>query len=660
MITLEIKGLIASQNGMETALQLSKEERNIELIADIKNGTTFSKACCWKDYKHFIHALLEFGGIIEAEYQEVAGLPDEYQYPISHLLIYPDGEIVILGSSSLVYIERNEEWGGIYPQQSISQDLLDEKSIKMAEFMSGNGFVGYVSFEFMVCLENNNIWFKAIMPYIGSNLSYLYLILLANASSSVEKNGSMQVNINHGKVRNYKHIHKTAFMNINELEEEAEKLFPTKMKMETRCFLVSPGLIHQSLNYIGKTLFNKLCACRGVDYDETKKTGTFMPVLASVQQVHLSLVVSQTTLVESVETFLRDMALINRSLPDTVGPINNFGCTLLYFRSLLQHIRPLYTHQAIQITDTFVPNLMEQQMSTFCDLSTEKLASIPLAVAVKCKGEKITISLTNEVYNLLQVEPPSKDLRYEFSDFGMESLGTNAYFRKETRIKQGLTVDGYINALKSQMNSNLNLGPIPEEILNIPQLQPVNDEVSDQDVLQVRSSVSQSQNTQTPPIFSLPSNGNRRVSLQVDRKPTRSRGNSVGGSRLSSTGSFTSRKGGSTSSKSESLTKPGAASSASVGKSFSSRGLTSRSLRTSDLDILKKRNSTSNGNNHISIEMNKSNESPKKNLIINTNSPNIKSTSSNGKPPSRHTSISSSAGSSLLKSRSSATSKRVV
>jgi hypothetical protein len=85
----------------------------------------------WKKWDIFLKSFLIEGGVIEATLNGDDGKPLHIQFPTIHLLILPNGEIQILGSSSMIFPMPYRYWGSIFPQQSLPTRDLDEASRKI-------------------------------------------------------------------------------------------------------------------------------------------------------------------------------------------------------------------------------------------------------------------------------------------------------------------------------------------------------------------------------------------------------------------------------------------------------------------------------------------------------------------------------------------------
>lgn len=123
----------------------------------------------WRTWANFLIKFLDSGGIIEASADGEDGTPRDLQFPICHMMIMPNGEVQVLGSSSLILLHPFQVWGAIFPQQALPMADLVRESLKLAEHFYKCGFIGHLTCEY-VYIKKVMVFFileRQVMVYIN-------------------------------------------------------------------------------------------------------------------------------------------------------------------------------------------------------------------------------------------------------------------------------------------------------------------------------------------------------------------------------------------------------------------------------------------------------------------------------------------------------------
>jgi hypothetical protein len=79
------------------------------------------------------------------------------------------------------------------------------------------------------------------------------------ADNESHSDGKIYTNIHANNKKKFKFLSKTRYLDQIDFSEKAEQSFPYEKAMESRVFLASTEIYHQSLGLISHKNFNSLC-----------------------------------------------------------------------------------------------------------------------------------------------------------------------------------------------------------------------------------------------------------------------------------------------------------------------------------------------------------------------------------------------------------------
>ena len=101
----------------------------------------------WQTWSTYKSAFLDNGGLLEAG---ILGKEKMTAHcPVVHLMVQPDGELTVIGTSSVICIQPFKVWGALFPQASVSNSMLISESKKIGQYLFGTGYMGYLTCEFV-------------------------------------------------------------------------------------------------------------------------------------------------------------------------------------------------------------------------------------------------------------------------------------------------------------------------------------------------------------------------------------------------------------------------------------------------------------------------------------------------------------------------------
>lgn len=233
-----------------------------ELPAMVRGTVEFLIDTTWRE---FICKMLSSGGVIEA--YQVQG-QETGQSPISHLLIQPDGQIQVLGSSALICIQPHLVWGYMFPQKCCNNDTLMSEDVKIGTHFYQSGYIGYLTCEFMhVGLDV--LWCTGIKPYVTESLSTFFMICMILHYPPQPYDESIYADMNHGQANTFKFFAKSKFLDSKDAGDRARAKFPLIPLPEDRVAIFSRDIHHQALEQLNSNVMIRLLKHHGVSYNST-------------------------------------------------------------------------------------------------------------------------------------------------------------------------------------------------------------------------------------------------------------------------------------------------------------------------------------------------------------------------------------------------------